>query len=59
MTARRPAFVPVIDGPGGLIPNLPSISWTNGDFAKISFISGDVLDEGSQTTQIFLLLTCK
>ena len=39
-------FVPVIDGPGGLVPDLPSRLISAGKFAKIPFITGDNLDEG-------------
>ncbi|KAJ7742577.1 extracellular triacylglycerol lipase precursor [Mycena metata] len=31
---------PVIDGPGGIIPDLPSVLFKRGQFAKLPFISG-------------------
>ncbi|KAI0742346.1 esterase 1 [Daedaleopsis nitida] len=40
-------FTPVIDGPGGVIPDLPSKLLAAGKFAKIPFIAGTVLDDGS------------
>ncbi len=40
-------FVPVVDGPGGLIPDLPSKLIAAGRFAKILLITGTVLDEGT------------
>lgn len=39
-------FWSVIDGPGGLIPDLPSKLWRKGQFARIPFIAGTCLDEG-------------
>ena len=39
-------FAPVIDGPGGIIPDLPSKLLSQGKFSKIPFISGTNLDEG-------------
>lgn len=39
-------WVPTIDGPGGLIPDLPSKLYAKGQFSKVPFISGDTLDEG-------------
>lgn len=38
---------PTIDGEGGFMPELPSLLFANGTFAKIPFISGTNLDEGS------------
>ncbi|CAK5266236.1 unnamed protein product [Mycena citricolor] len=38
---------PVIDGPGGLIPELPSRLLLKEKFAKIPFIAGTNLDEGT------------
>ncbi|KIK65979.1 hypothetical protein GYMLUDRAFT_158288 [Collybiopsis luxurians FD-317 M1] len=43
---------PTIDGPGGFIPELPSLLFQKGIFAKIPFISGTNLDEGSLLTLI-------
>lgn len=39
-------WVPTIDGPNGLVPDLPSKLFEKKQFANIPFISGDVLDEG-------------
>ncbi|CAK5277034.1 unnamed protein product [Mycena citricolor] len=41
---------PAIDGPGGLIPELPSNLLLKGKFAKIPFIAGSNLDEGTLFT---------
>ncbi|KAJ6606213.1 esterase 1 [Mycena vulgaris] len=38
---------PVIDGPGGLIPDLPSVLFKRGQFARLPFIAGTNLDEGT------------
>ncbi|KAJ6566563.1 esterase 1 [Mycena capillaripes] len=38
---------PVIDGPGGLIPDLPSVLFKRGRFARLPFISGTNQDEGT------------
>ncbi|KAI0710298.1 extracellular triacylglycerol lipase precursor [Cerioporus squamosus] len=43
-------FVPVIDGPGGLVPDLPSKLIADGKFSKIPFIAGTNLDEGTDFT---------
>ena len=40
-------FVPVIDGPNGLLPDLPSKLLAAGHFSKIPFMAGTVLDEGT------------
>ena len=40
-------FVPVIDGPDGLLPDLPSKLLAAGHFSKIPFMAGTVLDEGT------------
>jgi acetylcholinesterase len=45
-TAAVSLFRPVIDGPRGLIPDIPSKLWDQGKFSKIPFISGTNLDEG-------------
>ncbi|KAJ3802303.1 Alpha/Beta hydrolase protein, partial [Lentinula aff. detonsa] len=37
---------PAIDGEGGFMPELPSLLFAKGTFAKIPFISGTNLDEG-------------
>ncbi|OBZ71373.1 Lipase 1 [Grifola frondosa] len=39
-------FSPAIDGPGGLIPELPSKTIRAGHFSHIPFIAGTNLDEG-------------
>ncbi|KAJ7835984.1 extracellular triacylglycerol lipase precursor [Mycena leptocephala] len=38
---------PVIDGPGGLIPDLPSVLFKRGQFARLPFIAGTNQDEGT------------
>ncbi|KAJ7111474.1 extracellular triacylglycerol lipase precursor [Mycena epipterygia] len=38
---------PVIDGPGGLIPDLPSVLFKRGQFSRLPFIAGTNLDEGT------------
>ncbi|CAK5266221.1 unnamed protein product [Mycena citricolor] len=38
---------PVIDGPGGLIPELPSLMLAKGEFSKLPFIAGTNMDEGT------------
>ncbi|KAK7042562.1 carboxylic ester hydrolase [Favolaschia claudopus] len=43
-------WVPVIDGPGGLIPDLPSVLFKRGQFARLPFIAGTNLDEGTLFT---------
>ncbi|PIL25854.1 hypothetical protein GSI_11607 [Ganoderma sinense ZZ0214-1] len=40
-------FGPVLDGPTGLLPDLPSKLLATGRFSKIPFITGTVLDEGT------------
>ena len=40
-------FSPAIDGPDGIIPDLPSRLLAAGHFSKIPFIAGTVLDEGT------------
>ncbi|KAJ7059264.1 extracellular triacylglycerol lipase precursor [Mycena amicta] len=45
---------PVLDGPGGLIPDLPSVLLKRGQFAKLPFISGTNLDEGTLFTSLNL-----
>lgn len=42
------AFIPVIDGEGGVIPDFPSILLSRGQFSHIPFISGTNLDEGGK-----------
>ncbi|KAI0753756.1 extracellular triacylglycerol lipase precursor [Fomes fomentarius] len=43
-------FVPVLDGPDGIIPDLPSKLLAAGKFSKIPFIAGTNLDEGTSFT---------
>ncbi|KAF8189617.1 esterase 1 [Mycena galopus ATCC 62051] len=38
---------PVLDGPSGLIPDLPSVLLSSGQFSRLPFIAGTVLDEGT------------
>ncbi|KAL5495839.1 hypothetical protein ACEPAI_1303 [Sanghuangporus weigelae] len=40
-------FPPVIDGPGGIIPDLPSLLFRRGKFSRIPIITGTNLDEGT------------
>ncbi|KAL5511073.1 hypothetical protein ACEPAH_4288 [Sanghuangporus vaninii] len=46
-TYSQIAFSPVIDGPGGIIPALPSELHAEGRFPHIPFITGTNLDEGT------------
>ncbi|KAJ7507037.1 extracellular triacylglycerol lipase precursor [Mycena galericulata] len=39
---------PALDGPGGLIPDHPSVLFKRGQFARLPFIIGNNLDEGTQ-----------
>jgi carboxylesterase type B len=41
---------PVLDGKNGIIPDLPSRLWAQGHYAKLPFISGTNLDEGTLFT---------
>ncbi|KAJ7627511.1 esterase 1 [Mycena polygramma] len=43
-------WAPVIDGPGGLLTDLPSVLMEKGKFARIPFIAGSNLDEGTYFT---------
>ncbi|ESK89102.1 extracellular triacylglycerol lipase precursor [Moniliophthora roreri MCA 2997] len=43
-------FVPTLDGPGGLFPELPSEILKKDQFSKIPFITGNTLDEGTLFT---------
>ncbi|KAK7006165.1 carboxylic ester hydrolase [Favolaschia claudopus] len=43
-------FVPVLDGPHGLLPELPSGLIAKGRFARLPFITGANLDEGTFLT---------
>ncbi|KAJ7844157.1 extracellular triacylglycerol lipase precursor [Mycena leptocephala] len=44
-------FLPVIDGPNGLLPDLPSVLMEKGKFARVPFIAGANLDEGTYFTR--------
>ncbi|KAF7291408.1 Carboxylic ester hydrolase [Mycena indigotica] len=46
---------PVLDGPTGLIPDLPSVLFKRGHFAKLPFMAGTNLDEGTIFTPTNLL----
>ncbi|KAF7358222.1 Carboxylic ester hydrolase [Mycena venus] len=46
-TVNVNAWSPVLDGPLGLIPALPSVLFKLGLFARLPFIAGTVLDEGT------------
>ncbi|KAJ7637237.1 extracellular triacylglycerol lipase precursor [Mycena polygramma] len=43
-------WAPVIDGPEGLLPELPSVLMEKGNFARIPFIAGTNLDQGTYFT---------
>lgn len=43
-------FMPTIDGAGGIIPDIPSILFAQGQFAHLPFIAGTNLDEGLPAT---------
>ncbi|KAI1820973.1 alpha/beta-hydrolase [Xylaria intraflava] len=45
-TLRWP-FQPVIDGPGGVVPDLPTNSWQQGQMLQIPIITGFNTDEGT------------
>ena len=51
-------FHPVIDGPDGLIPDLPSRLFAQGKFAKLPFIAGTNLDEGGFEILITIPTPC-
>ncbi|KAK7051297.1 hypothetical protein VNI00_004797 [Paramarasmius palmivorus] len=40
-------WAPVLDGPDGFLPDLPSRLYEQGSFARIPFIAGTQLDEGT------------
>ncbi|KAG6864762.1 hypothetical protein C0991_007288, partial [Blastosporella zonata] len=44
------AFDPTLDGPGGLFPDIPSRLFARGQFARVPFITGTNLDEGTLFT---------
>jgi len=41
-------FIPALDGPGGLLPDRPSRIFAQGTFARLPFIAGTNLDEGTR-----------
>ncbi|KAJ6571669.1 esterase 1, partial [Mycena capillaripes] len=43
-------WAPVLDGPKGLLPDLPSVLMEKGKFARVPFIAGTNLDEGTYLT---------
>ncbi|EEB95118.1 hypothetical protein MPER_05966, partial [Moniliophthora perniciosa FA553] len=43
-------FVPTLDGPEGVLPELPSETLKKGCYSKIPFIAGNTLDEGTLFT---------
>ena len=45
-------FDPTIDGPGGVFPDVASVFINSGHFARLPFIAGTNLDEGSYTVHI-------
>ncbi|KAF9497593.1 lipase [Pleurotus eryngii] len=48
------AWDPTIDGPGGILPDIPSKLLARGQFARLPFIAGTVLDEGTTFTPKFI-----
>lgn len=46
-------WMPVIDGTGGVIPDLPSTLLAAGQFSRLPFISGSNLDEGASYHFVF------
>ncbi|KAL0065244.1 hypothetical protein AAF712_007755 [Marasmius tenuissimus] len=40
-------FNPTLDGPGGFLPDRPSRLWKQGRFARVPYIAGTNLDEGT------------
>uniref|UniRef100_A0A0W0GDA0 Carboxylesterase type B domain-containing protein n=1 Tax=Moniliophthora roreri TaxID=221103 RepID=A0A0W0GDA0_MONRR len=44
--AEQYSFVPTLDGPDGLLADIPSEMLKKGQYSKIPFIAGNVLDEG-------------
>ncbi|KAL0567934.1 hypothetical protein V5O48_014062 [Marasmius crinis-equi] len=43
-------WAPTLDGPDGLLPELPSSLYAKGQFARIPFISGNTVDEATPFT---------
>lgn len=54
-TEEEFAFVPVIDGPGGIVPDLPSVLYSQGHFAKVALLTGQNTDEGKFISFSFIL----
>jgi carboxylesterase type B len=48
-------FWPVVDGPGGVIPDKPKKLWDAGKFAKVPFIGGTNLDEGTYDARGYMM----
>jgi acetylcholinesterase len=46
MALEQFPFRPVLDGPGGIISDLPARRLSNGAGGRVPFIAGTVLDEG-------------
>ncbi|KAK0467071.1 extracellular triacylglycerol lipase precursor [Desarmillaria tabescens] len=46
-TTEKILFRPTLDGPSGLLPDLPSRVLSTGQFARLPFIAGTNLDEGT------------
>ena len=40
-------YSPVVDGPGGFLPELPATLITSGNFSSVDFIGGHCTDDGS------------
>lgn len=51
------AFLPVLDGPDGVFPALPTGLYAKGHFAKIPVLSGQNIDEGAQYLEPSTLCT--
>ncbi|KAL0567147.1 hypothetical protein V5O48_014846 [Marasmius crinis-equi] len=50
LTEEQLPWLPTIDGPDGLIPELPSEFYKKGNFPSVPFIAGNALDEGTVFT---------
>lgn len=55
ISANKFPFTPVLDGPGGFLPDQPSKLLNEGKYARLPFITGDCLDEGNRHITIRLL----
>ena len=40
-------YSPVVDGPGGFLPELPSMLIASGNFSSVDFLGGHCTDDGS------------